>query len=155
MGFEGLYELYAGAVYGFLMFKLNNEDLAKDILQDTFLAVYQGIHTVHTIESPKAWILAIAHNKMVDHLRKKQCVEQTHVTDQLSDVSIENTTHLFVEEILNQLNDPERTIVYGLYVEGLSCLELAQVLQIPEGTVKSKARYARKKLRKWIQKGST
>mgnify|MGYP000851676464 FL=1 len=155
MGFEGLYELYAGTVYGFLMFKLNDEELAEDILQDTFLAVYQGIHTLHTIESPKAWILAIAHNKMVDHLRKKQLVEQSHVIEQLSDVSIEGATNLFIEEILNQLNDPDRTIVYGLYVEGLSCLELAQILQIPEGTVKSKAHYARKRLRKWLREGST
>ena len=155
MGFEELYELYVGTVYGYLMFKLNDEYLVEEILQDTFLAVYQSIDAFRSIESPKAWILAIAHNKMVDHLRKKHLVEQNCAVEQLSSPSIESVTNLFFQETLKQLGDMERTIVYGLYVEGLSCQELSQILHIPEGTVKSKAHYARKKLRKWIWEGST
>lgn len=147
MSFEELYHTYVDAVYGFLMFKLNNKYLVEDIVQETFLAIYQNPNQLHGVEFPKAWILKIAHHKMVDHLRKRQVVEQNPLVEQLPDVSCEPETNLFLEETLNKSEDTEGTIVYGLYVENLSCQELAQILQIPEGTVKSKAYYARKRLR--------
>lgn len=55
---------------------------------------------------------------------------------------------------MTQLDEVDRTIMYGLYAEGLTCQELAKILDIPEGTVKSKAHYARKKLQKWLQEGT-
>ncbi|HPT83037.1 MAG TPA: RNA polymerase sigma factor, partial [Limnochordia bacterium] len=61
---------------------------------------------------------------------------------------------LLVREALLQLEEPERSIVYGLYVEGLTYRELAAMLGLPEGTVKSKAHYARKRLYHWLQEGS-
>ena len=52
---------------------------------------------------------------------------------------------------LKQLDPTAATIIYGLYVEQLSCQELAEMLDIPVGTVKSKAYTARTKLRNWLK----
>lgn len=153
MGFEKLYQTHVDAVYGYLMFKLQCPELVEDLLQETFLAVYQA-GSIKQITSPKAWILSIAHNKMVDHLRRKQILEHQVTTEQLGDLPQEHSTNLILQESLAQLADSERTIIYGLYVVGLTCQELSQILQIPEGTVKSKAHYARKQLRHWLKEGS-
>lgn len=147
MEFEGLYTEYVDTVYSFLLFKLNNRELVEDLLQETFLAVYQGIKATIPVTSPRAWILSIAHNKMVDYLRKKPHAEANVPLDLLPEIASEQASNLFLQESLEQLGEQERTIVYGLYVVGLSCAELAQMLEIPEGTVKSKAYYARRKLR--------
>lgn len=154
MGFEVLYQDHVGAVYSYLMFKLNDRQLVEDILQETFLAVYQNIHQINEVASPKAWVLSIAHNKMVDHLRKNKVREKSLNLETISSESCEQNSSLFFRETLEQLPEVERTIVYGLYAEGLTCQELAQILNIPEGTVKSKAHYTRKKLYKWLQEES-
>ncbi len=98
MTFGELYEEYAGAVYSYLVFKLRDSQLAEDVLQDTFLAVHQNNHSVQEISSPKAWILAIARNKMVDALRKRPPVENVPV-DTLRDVGCEPASDLFFPKL--------------------------------------------------------
>lgn len=154
MDFEELYQNYVGSVYGYLLFKLNDRQLTEDILQETFLAVHQNLRQFPKIASPKAWILSIAHNKMVDYLRKRSIPESHANLQTLGSESCEQDSNLFFRQALKQLADAERTIIYGLYVEGLTCQELARILNIPEGTVKSKAHYARKKLYQWLQEES-
>lgn len=154
MSFDEIYQAYVDTVYGFLMFKLRDEHLVEDILQETFLAVYQNTDNFKKISSPKAWILSIAHNKMVDHLRKGYENEHSLVTELVAGENHDFSNNLFLQEAFGQLEDTARTILYGLYVEGLSYQELSLILDIPEGTVKSKAHYARKKLRHWLQEGS-
>lgn len=70
MDFEVLYQEYADAVYGYLVFKLKDRQVVEDIMQETFLAAHQGIERLQKVNSPKAWLLSIAHNKMVDFLRR-------------------------------------------------------------------------------------
>lgn len=66
MSSEEIYTKYVDAVYRFLKFKLEDEHLVEDVLQETFLAVYQNLHKIAEVNSSKAWILAIARNKLVD-----------------------------------------------------------------------------------------
>lgn len=145
MDFEELYTKYVDTVYSFLMFKLHNQELVEDLLQETFLAVYQATKVIQ-ITTPRAWILSVAHNKMVDYLRKNPNNTANIPLEVLPDTPCEQES-IFLRESLRQLGEQERTIIYGLYVIGLSCQELAEMLKIPEGTVKSKAYYARRKLR--------
>lgn len=151
MDFDELYQNYADTVYSFLMFKLRNRELAEDLLQETFLGAYKICKAKGQVASPRAWVLSIARNKMVDHLRKQGSPEVKVPVELLEDTACSQDSSLFVREMLERLADQERTIIYGLYVAGLSCKELAQILRIPEGTVKSKSHYARKKLKTWLR----
>lgn len=154
MDFDELYQSYADTVYGFLMFKLQDQYLVEDIMQETFLAIYQGIEKFEHISSPKAWVLSIAHKKMVDYFRKNQVKEETLNTVNPPQMADNSSSNLFLKEVLSQVDESAGAILYGLYVEGLTCQELGLILKIPEGTVKSKAFYARKKLHHWLREGS-
>lgn len=154
MDFDELYQKYADTVYGFLMFKLRDQYLVEDIIQETFLAIYQGIEKSNHISSPKAWVLSIAHKKMVDYFRKNQLKEEMLNGAELPQAVGNSSSNLFLNEVLGQVDEIARTILYGLYVEGLTCRELGLILSIPEGTVKSRAFYARKKLCHWLREGS-
>jgi len=151
MSFEEIYTRYVDTVYRFLKFKLEDEHLVEDVLQETFLAVYQNLHKIAEVNSPKAWILAIARNKLVDHLRKKRLVEVELAEGLEADPGPD---HLFIRQLLSHLDDTARTILYGLYVEELTCGELAEILGIPVGTVKSKAHAARSVLQHKLKEES-
>lgn len=154
MGFDELYRKHVDAVYGFLMFKLRDAPVAEDLLQETFLAVYQNLAKIEKTASPKAWILSVAQHKMVDYLRKNRSRVLPSSGEHSSSASAEPLSTLFLREILEQLEGVDQSVIYGLYVEDLSYKELAQILGIPEGTLKSKAHYARKKLRPWLEEVS-
>jgi len=151
--FAALYRDYADTVYSYLAFKLKDQRLVEDLMQETFLAVHEKLQQQVEISSPRAWLLSIAHNKMVDFLRRSQTHQPLHAASLAADGEPAPST-LLVREALLQLEEPERSIVYGLYVEGLTYRELAAMLGLPEGTVKSKAHYARKRLYHWLQEGS-
>ncbi|HHX02125.1 MAG TPA: sigma-70 family RNA polymerase sigma factor [Firmicutes bacterium] len=148
MSFDEIYARYVDSVYSFLKFKLNDEYLVEEILQETFLAVYRNLNKLSTVQSPKSWILTIARHKLVDHLRS---IKHEEVTLDHSMLVQEFSTDLVLNEVLNQLDSTAAAIVYGLYVEQLTCQELAEILEIPVGTVKSKAYTARAKLRNWLK----
>jgi len=148
MRFEEIYAKYLEPVYSYLKFKLADEYLVEEILQETFLAVYRNLDQLENVKSLKTWILTIAHHKMVDHLRMHKLEEVPLDHHELAD---EMVTDLTLREVLKQLDPTATTIIYGLYVEQLSCQELAEMLDIPVGTVKSKAYTARTKLRNWLK----
>jgi len=52
-------------------FKLSDEELAKDMVQDTFLAAYQNISSFENKSEPKTWLFSILNHKIIDHYRKK------------------------------------------------------------------------------------
>lgn len=153
MDFDRLYADYADVVYSYLKFRLKDAYLVEDIFQETFLSVYANMQKWHEIESVKAWILKIAHHKMVDRLRKSPPLANHSDHENLTEASSEQQVveQLDLQHIINRLDDISRQIVYGIYVERLTYKELAQLLGIPEGTVKSKCYYARSRLRNWCK----
>lgn len=150
MSFDEIYEAYLDTVYSFLKFKLNDESLIEEILQESFLAVYRGLDRLADVKSIKAWILTIAHHKMVGQLRSVKFDEVELDQNMLVE---DFSTDLTLKEALNQLDPTASTIIYGLYVEQLTYQELAEIIGIPVGTVKSRAYTARAKLRDWFKGG--
>lgn len=148
MSFAHIYETYANSVYAFLKLRLHDPYLIEDIFQETFLAVYRQLAELDEVNHPKAWILTIAHRKMVDHLRKSSReVSDDSLADASERAADPDYSDLFAGELLGMLDPVSRVIVYGIYIEGLTCKEMAGVLGIPEGTVKSRCYHARAKLK--------
>ncbi|KRF22537.1 RNA polymerase sigma factor [Paenibacillus sp. Soil787] len=148
MQFEHIYEAHADSVYAFLKIRLRDSFLIEDIFQETFTAVYRQISDWDDLRSPKAWILTIAHRKMVDRLRRNAHETAVVETDSIWEQQINpDYSHLFVNEMLYALDPLSREILYGVYIEGLTYKEIAGVLGIPEGTAKSRCHYARTKLK--------
>lgn len=156
MNFDQVYEEYADAVYSYLRFRLKDRHLVEDVFQETFLTVYADLHKLHEAKSKKAWILTITHRKMVDRIRKQSSEALPKEIDERSEPSYEQqlVTQMDLERFMQRLDDISRQILYGVYVEKLTYKEMAEILQIPEGTVKSRCYYARNKMKEWYKEGA-
>ena len=66
-----LVEQYTGDLYSWTFYKVSDAEIAKDLVQDTFLAAAEKINSFKGKSSPKTWLFAILKNKITDHYRKK------------------------------------------------------------------------------------
>ena len=153
MTFDELYAAHADSVYSFLRYKIRDIHLVEDIFQDTFLAVYQEMNRGRLPTHPKSWLLTIAHRRMVDRLRRVPTQEVILLMGEALEQreNMDFAQRLFFHEQLDRLEEACRTILYALYVEGMTIRETAQMLGIPEGTVKSRSHTAKLKLSQWMK----
>lgn len=152
--FAELVRRHQHIVYAVTLRLLSDRDLAEDITQETFIRAYLGLKLFRG-RSFRAWVLRIAHNAALDFLRAKarrpqlsleQAPEQT-APDEL-ERSVEQLTLVPVlEAALAKLPHEQRVVLLLADVEGLPYDEVAEVLALPIGTVKSRLARARVRLR--------
>ncbi|MBQ9324471.1 MAG: RNA polymerase sigma factor [Clostridia bacterium] len=119
---------------------------AEDILQDTWVAALEGLPTLRSKDAFLPWVLGIARRKCADWYRR-QSRSPVILTQRVPEASVPGPEETFVEETLSGLPAPDRTMLRLFYLDNLSQREIAQALQIPEGTVKSRMHTARMRFR--------
>jgi len=162
--FTVLVERYTARIYGTCFNLLGNRQDTEDCVQDTFIKAYRSIHNYNRLSSFYTWLYRIAINACLDFRRKKQKLstfsldeametEDSQVFMQVPDLSplpdelVETAeTREIVRQEINQLPDYLREILVLRDLEGLSYQELAQILHLTEGTVKSRLSRARQQL---------
>lgn len=153
MEFNDLYNKYINVVYSYLNFKIRDSGLVEDIVQEVFVSLYKGLEDLDNVDNLRAYILKVTHRRMVDALRKTKgnevCIEKIDEEGYYKEEAYDN---LFSQDLLKSLDDISKTIIYGVYIEKLTYEELANILEIPEGTVKSKCFYAKRKLKERLLK---
>jgi RNA polymerase sigma-70 factor (ECF subfamily) len=77
---------YGNELYGWASFKVTDESVAEDLVQETFISAFQHFDNFKGTSSPKTWLFSILRNKIVDHYRKKA------KSSILMDASTEDTT---------------------------------------------------------------
>ena len=125
--------------------------LAEEILQDTMLAVWRGAVSFRGESSVRSWVIAIARRQTRDRLRghRLQVVSDAFLSDQPSSVPGPEVTALDRAELaevtsaIRELAPPHREVLGLAFGSGLSLPEVASVLEIPVGTVKSRLTAAR------------
>jgi RNA polymerase sigma factor (sigma-70 family) len=146
-----------GPVYRFLLRLCRDSGLAEDMTQETFLAVWQGIGSYQGRSKFKTWVFGIAYHR---HLRQrdKRTVETVELVEwdrsdqsDLSTVVAEAEEHALVRRAVYGLPDPYREAVCLVHLDGLTYREVAEVLGIPIGTVKSRMNGAFKLLREKLR----
>lgn len=157
-----LYERYARVVYGLALRMLGNRELAEDLVQETFWRVWRRSSTFnHERGRVASWVFGIAHNLAVDELRRQRLRpvpvyedDARPVLQELADEQVDVAAAALGSEqrsiLLNALAriPPEqREVIELAYFGGLSQREIAERLQNPVGTVKTRARLALQKLR--------
>ena len=148
--FHTLYRAAHSGIYGFALSITKNPHDAEDVLQDTFLSVYENALSYRPEGKPMAWIFRIARNFALSKMREKAkepmseefILENTEAVSQLESVEEKET----VKALLSFLNDDERQIVMLHAAAGFKNREIAQVLGLKLSTVLSKYRRALKKL---------
>ncbi|MCS7021929.1 MAG: sigma-70 family RNA polymerase sigma factor [Gemmataceae bacterium] len=161
---------YERELYGYLCRYLNDEELAEDVFQNTFLQVFLKIEQYEAGRAARPWLYAIATNQAIDALRRQQRrrdraslqEERSHGDDETSLaawewLAAEPTTGpldkleraeqcALIRQAVAQLPELLRSVVLLIYFQGLKYHEAAEVLGIPLGTVKSRLHAALKKL---------
>ncbi len=148
VAFAELYDQYAPPVYNYLLRLVNESAVAEEILQEVFLVMWQSAHRFREEAKVKTWLLRIAHHQAVSWLRRTRATLWPN--DELEDDEIDHIEdHLAnrwqIEQIraaLTQLSPNHRAVVELTFVQGLSYAEIAEVMNCPIGTVKSRMSYA-------------
>lgn len=123
----------------------NNEDCA-DAVQEALTRAWQKRGTLKSMDSFKPWLTRILTNVCNDMLRKRQNRKHVPIEDVPVAYEPDMTPQPF-EEALQLLSPEHRTVTLLHYLEGYSIKEIARMLAIPSGTVKSRLMYARQRLK--------
>lgn len=149
--FEKLLEAERVSVERFVRFRMNSNPEVDDVLQEIYLKAYQKFPQLKNKNSFKAWIISIARNKCNDYFRKEAMrheipideITQTELSDSRYGVSLITN----VSETMELLGDKDRQILYLYFWKELSQAEIANLLNIPVGTVKSRLYKAKQKFK--------
>jgi RNA polymerase sigma-70 factor (ECF subfamily) len=148
-------------VYAFLFRFCSNREIAQDLTQETFIKVWKAIDNFSGNCRLSTWLYRISYNTYLDYLKKQKkeaSVSENHdlgCKNSDSDFNNPNTSSEFSDNILDhieQLSPILREIIVLHYREELSINEIADVLEIPRGTVKSRLNSALNALRNHLKK---
>ncbi|MEM9201515.1 MAG: sigma-70 family RNA polymerase sigma factor [Actinomycetota bacterium] len=150
---------HADAVYRVALSVTRDSDLAEDVAQDALLKAWQALPTYRSDAPLKNWLLRITHNTAISALRRRRDVHvdpadlpegapSAHLAPEVSveDRVEDRASFGAFEEALGQLDDLSRSVVVLREVEGMSYDEIAQVLDVPLPTVKTRLLRARRLL---------
>ncbi|MFN3316180.1 MAG: RNA polymerase sigma factor [Raineya sp.] len=159
--FGYLYDHYAPSLYGVIYRILGSEEIAQDILQETFVKVWNNIEQYNSTKGKLfTWVLNIARNTAIDKLRSKE-LKILQQKDALTSKSVRNkkdedfqqiTESIGLGDVLKNLRSEHKVIIDMMYFEGYTQAEIADKLGIPLGTVKTRARNALEHLRDLLKK---
>ena len=166
--FNQLVLKYQGHAYNVAYRLLGNADAAADATQDAFLKAYQRLHQLRG-NAFRPWLLRIVTNTCYDMLRRSarrptqslEPADENEEPDRLArwqseaetpeDIALRHEIHRVVQEGLLTLSPEHRAVVVLSDIEGLNCEEIAQALNVPVGTVKSRLSRARARLRDYLR----
>ncbi len=136
----------------------SEQEEALDIAQETLVRLYHHAERIDSPETVLAWVWKTAKNLSIDWQRRqtnrRKLLSRLQKTEKTS-YEIEPTDHLNVQEIrglMELLPEAGRDILYLAMEPDLSVTDIAEILGIPEGTVKSRLFHARKKLKDILRK---
>ncbi len=141
-----LYELYAPMVYRVSYGIIKKEDEAKDICQETFIEAYKKIMEKDFEYSFGGWLKRVAINKSLNVVRKNKKLffeEISEIKDEAEEEIQETLSIDLIKEGLNALDDKYRIVIQLYLIEEYKHKEIAEMLQLPENTVR--AQYIRGK----------
>jgi RNA polymerase sigma factor (sigma-70 family) len=131
---------------------------AHDIVQDTWVAAFAGLHRLRDPGTFPAWIYGIATRKCVDVIRQRIRRRRLDALAPLTPAPPPHPTgHIVIDvtDAISRLPPIHRAAVHMFYMEGFTIDEIAGVLQVPAGTVKSRLHHARDLLRRDLEGAAT
>ena len=157
--FNYLYDNYSGALFTIISQIVPDKDTASDVLQEVFINIWRKINTYDASKGRLfTWMLNIARNAAIDKVRSKgyrdnQRNQPIMETDNsgLNVSSNPSVSDVGLKKVLTTLNEESRKLIDLSYFQGFTHEEIAKMLGIPLGTVKTRIRSAIIQLRTMIQ----
>jgi RNA polymerase sigma-70 factor (ECF subfamily) len=161
--FAKVFDFFAPRLLSYALKQIGNEALAMELVQDTMANVWQKSHLFDADKgAASTWIFTIARNIRFDMLRKQRNRKEDICADDLWPVLCEQTADVNevphdhqvtldeINTLFESLPDKQRIVIEAIYVEGKSQQEVADELDIPLGTVKSRTRLALQRLKEML-----
>ncbi|WP_241461138.1 sigma-70 family RNA polymerase sigma factor [Shewanella mangrovi] len=156
--FQQIFHHVAAKIIAFGHQRLGSQGLAKDLLQETMTSVWTKAHLFDADKGNAiTWIFTIMRNQCFDMLRKVQHNREDCLGDSIwplvdsspeeSETIVSSEQQRFLLDHLALLPSKQRQVVQGIYLRELTHQQLAEELNVPVGTVKSRLRLALEKLR--------
>ena len=161
---EYIMDSYGDEIKRFIYTYVKNNADTDDITQEVFVTVFQKLDTFQGKSTLKSWIYSIAANKCKDHLRSwtyrnrklkekmiqsKELSEQKNTTPELFSIQQSDSNEM-ISQIL-KLPVHYREVIILFYFKEMSTKEIAEVLNIFEGTVRTRLNRAREKLKRMME----
>lgn len=168
MEFEDFLEQHGGEVLSFCKYLTNRKEEAEDLCQDTFVKGYELMDRIEDASHAKKFFLSIAVGLWKNRKRKfawrQRLMEEKVLPCTSGDIelaerqedpqqqAIQREQREIVRDCVNRLPEKSRMVILLYYTEGFTEKEIAEIMEIPVGTVKSRLYHARKKLQSMLKK---
>jgi RNA polymerase sigma-70 factor (ECF subfamily) len=157
--FSQLYEEYFDKVYRYVYLRLRNPSEVEDLTQEIFVKALEALGSYKWRNLPfSSWLFRIAHNHVIDHLRKEGKLDRVDWQDNMADVREPDPAQMAEQRLqlqelrdnIEKLSPAQRSVIYLRFAGGLSVAEVAQILGKSPGTVKALQHSGIAALRKMI-----
>lgn len=129
-----------------------NDALAKDAVQDVWISISKKLSKLEDPRAFKSWIFRALRWRVLDLIKAKayqfQPIENANLSIELDESAIARKQ---LRKMIEKLPDRDRSVIYLFYLAELSLAEIAQVMEIPLGTVKSRLNRSRASLQQQLQ----
>lgn len=159
-GISILYDNYSSALYGVIHRIVQDDEIAEDVLQECFVKIWANFGQYDATKGRLfTWIINIARNMGIDKVRSKQFINYRKNQSIDSTVSSLDSGHyqtfnpdlIGIREAVRKLEPDYRQIIDLMYFGGYSQSEIAEKLNMPLGTVKTRSRAAIMRLRNLME----
>jgi RNA polymerase sigma-70 factor, ECF subfamily len=154
----GLYTEHAGELWRYAMRLTGDRARAEDVVQETLLRAWQHPQLADGERSPRAWLFRVAHNMIIDECRSvrfRSEVSSPDGSDEFEQCGPDEVDaaldRLLIADALTHLSPEHRAVIRRSYYLGWTIAQIADDLQIAEGTVKSRLHYALHALRHTLE----
>ena len=145
--FQRLYDEFATRIFRYAITILRNRHLAEEVVQETMITLWEKAGTYAGSSRVSTWIFGIARHKAYDILKgEKKGGRTADVSAVMDDPAPAIEREAQVHKALEGLPPDQREIVFLTFYENLPYKAIADLLEVPEGTVKSRMYHAKKKL---------
>jgi len=163
LAWEALIRAYQGRVLGLARHYMRDPEEARDVAQDIFIRVYERLDSFQGGEKFVPWMLSLARNCCIDRLRRIKVRTPEHAVPVEDDPQIPaegptaeehaqtGESHELLYAALDKMTETNREIILLKEIQGLKIEEIATMLAVPVGTVKSRSNRARNELARRIR----
>lgn len=154
-----LFERYQRRMFVYLARLTRDDRMAEDLVNEVFLVIWRNAGTYRGSSKASTWMFAIAHNKAISALRKRRESqwdedEAMQIEDPGPDpAQMAESADLarVINSLLDQLSPDHRAVIELTYYQEMSIAEIAEVMNCPANTVKTRMFHARKRLKELLQ----
>jgi len=148
--FEKIVVKYQSDVRGlFVKLTNGNKALADDLAQDSFIRVYKYLKTFKATADFSTWLYRVSYNVFIDYTKSLKKTNDIVGYDCVSDDDKDVGSEIDLQNAMRVLNENEKVAILLHYDKGYSHIEIAKIMEIPLGTVKTNILRAKEKLKKY------